>query len=300
MSQPVFQIVSFDAGAGPVVGLREQDRYYPSATFASVREILDQWPLALEKLATAAQRMAARTPLTGVRLLAPLAEPRNIYITGANYTDHIEEMARAFNLQLIGDAKAKGHPPWFMPKATTAVVGPGARVGIPAGVERLDWEVELAVIIGRPGRDIPPDAALDYVAGYTVANDLSARDRMARDYEAPESAFRLDWMRHKSFDGSCPLGPAITPSVLVPDVQNLAIKLWVNDELMQDSHTSRMIYGVADLVSGLSRQISVHPGDVILTGTPSGVGSARQRFLRPGDRVRQWIEQVGEFEFTIA
>lgn len=295
----MFQIVSFDAGDGPVVGLRDGDKYYDSATFGSMREIIDQWPLALEKLDTAAERMAARTPLHDVKLLAPLAEPRNIYITGANYTDHIEEMARAFGLELIADAKAAGHPPWFLPKSTSSVVGPGAAVGVPPGVNKLDWEVELAVIIGRSGKDIPVAQALDYVAGYTVANDLSARDRMARDYESADSAFRLDWLRHKSFDASCPMGPAITPAVLVPDVQDLALKLWVNDELMQDSHTSRMIYSVADLVSGLSQQITINPGDVILTGTPSGVGSARQRFLRPGDRVRQWIEQVGEFEFTI-
>lgn len=296
----VFQIVSFDAGDGPVVGLRDGEKYYPSESFSSVREIIDRWPLALEKLGTAAERMAARTPLTGVRLLAPLAEPRNIYLTGANYTDHIEEMARAFGIKLTEDAKNKGIPPWFVPKASTAVTGPGAQVRTPDGVERLDWEVELAVIIGRAGSDVPVDAALDYVAGYTVANDLSARDRMARDFEAPDSAFRLDWLRHKSFAGSCPLGPAITPAVSVPDVQDLAIRLWVNDELMQESHTSRMIYSVADLVSGLSRQVPLAPGDVILTGTPSGVGAARGRFLRPGDRVRQEIERIGEFEFTIA
>jgi len=295
----MFQIVSFDAGNGPVVGLRDGDNYYDSSTFNSVREIIDQWPLAIEKLSTAAERTAERTPLTGVKLLAPLADPRNIYITGANYTDHIEEMSRVLGVKLVEDARNKGFPPWFVPKATTSVVGPGAQVKIPPGVECLDWELELAVIIGREGKNVPVSEALDYVAGYTVANDLSARDRMARDYEAPESALRLDWLRHKSFDGSCPLGPAITPATLVPDVQNLAIKLWVNDELMQDSHTSRMIYGVADLVSGLSEQISIYPGDVILTGTPSGVGTARQQFLRSGDRVRQSIESIGEFEFTI-
>lgn len=295
----MFQIVSFDAGNGPVAGLRDGDDYYDSKTFSSVLEMIEQWPLATEKLATAAERTAQRTPLSGVKLLAPLAEPRNIYITGANYTDHIEEMSRAFNLPLIEDAKNKGLPPWFLPKATSSVVGPGAQVSIPTGVECLDWEVELAVIIGRAGKNIPVSEALDYVAGYTVANDLSARDRMTRSYEAPESAFRLDWLRHKSFDGSCPMGPAITPAAQIADVQDLTVKLWVNDELMQDSHTSRMIYGVADLVSGLSEQISLRPGDVILTGTPSGVGSARQRFLRPGDRVRQSIDQIGEFEFTI-
>ncbi|MEL0083002.1 MAG: fumarylacetoacetate hydrolase family protein [Gammaproteobacteria bacterium] len=295
----MFQIVSFDAGKGPVVGLRDGDNYYPSETFTSVREMVDQWPLVNEKLGTAAARIADRTPLTDVTLLPPLADPRNIYITGANYTDHIEEMSRALGVQLVEDARNKGFPPWFVPKSASSVVGPDAVVNIPDGVKALDWELELAVIIGRQGKNIAAADALDYVAGYTVANDLSARDRMARDYEAADSALRLDWLRHKSFDGSCPLGPAITPATLVADVQNLAIKLWVNDELMQDSHTSRMIYSVADLVAGLSEQITIHPGDVILTGTPAGVGSAQQRFLQSGDRVRQQIEQIGEFEFTV-
>lgn len=295
----MFQIVSFDAGDGPVVGLRNDDDYYASETFGNARQIIDQWPLAIDKLGTAAERLASRTPLRDVRLLAPLAEPRNIYIVGANYTDHIDEMARALGVELVADAKDRGYPPWFVPKSASSVVGPGARVRRPPGVQRLDWELELAVIIGRAGSDVPVEQALDYVAGYTVANDLSARDRMARDYESPQSALRLDWLRHKSFAGSCPLGPAITPAALVDDVQNLGMKLWVNDELMQDSTTARMIYGVADLVAGLSQQVPIAPGDVILSGTPAGVGSAQGRFLEPGDRVRQQIDQIGEFEITI-
>lgn len=295
----MFQIVSFESENGPVVGLRQGDDYYASSTFKSVKEMVDRWPLVIEKLATAGQRTAERTPQSGVKLLAPLAEPPNIYITGANYTDHIEEMSVALGVALVEDARNKGFPPWFVPKATTSVVGPDTEVQIPPGVERLDWELELAVIIGREGKNVPLSDALDYVAGYTIANDLSARDRMARDYEAPESALRLDWLRHKSFDGSCPMGPAITPATSVADVQNLAIKLWVNDELKQDSNTSLMVYSVADLVSGLSEQITIKPGDVILTGTPAGVGTATQQFLRSGDRVRQSIESIGEFEFTI-
>ncbi|MBI5720714.1 MAG: fumarylacetoacetate hydrolase family protein [Rubrivivax sp.] len=289
-----FQVTTFDAGEGPVVGLVRDGGFYASQTFSSVREILDRWDLAEEKLTTAAARMAERTPLRGVRVLAPLPNPRNIYFTGANYADHLEEMAR-----VLGPAAAAPREPWFMLKSTSCVVGPGECVRRPQGVERLDWEVELAVIIGHSARNVPVTQALRHVAGYTVANDLSARDRTFRDAENPASLFRLDWLGQKTFDGACPLGPAITPASSIADVQKLALKLWVNDELMQSSNTAGMVFGVAELVSHLSHRVSLWPGDVILTGTPAGVGAARQRFLQPGDRVRQWIEDIGEFEFTI-
>jgi 2-keto-4-pentenoate hydratase/2-oxohepta-3-ene-1,7-dioic acid hydratase in catechol pathway len=295
---PMFQLVAFDFGEGPVVGLRNGDNYYNSATFASMREILDSWDVALEKLSTASQRMAERKPLTNVKLLAPLAEPRNIYFAGANYHDHVKEMSRVLGMKL-SDQSAQGLEPWFLVKSASSVVGPGAQVRRPKGVEKLDWEIELAVVIGKTGRDISEQDALDYVAGYTIANDLSARDKMARGYEDMSSPFRWDWLKHKSFDGACPLGPAITPAVHVADVQNLALKLWVNDVLMQDSNTSEMICGVRGLISKLSHDITLHPGDVILTGTPAGVGTATGQFLQPGDRVRQSIESIGEFEFTI-
>jgi 2-keto-4-pentenoate hydratase/2-oxohepta-3-ene-1,7-dioic acid hydratase in catechol pathway len=294
----MFQIAAFDFGEGPVVGLRNGDNYYNSASFTSMRQILDSWELALEKLSTASQRMAERQPLKNVTLLAPLGEPRNLYFAGANYHDHVAEMSRVLNMKLP-DSSTQGVEPWFLLKSASTVVGPGAQVKKPKGVERLDWEVELAVIIGKKGRDISEQDALSYVAGYTVANDLSARDKMGRGYEDLTSPFKWDWLKHKSFDGACPMGPAITPAIHVNDVQNLAMKLWVNDVLMQDSNTSQMIFGVRELISKLSKEVTLLPGDVILTGTPAGVGTAKGQFLKAGDRVKQSIETIGEFEFTI-
>lgn len=295
----MFQLAAFDYGKGPVVGLRQGENYFESATFSSMREMLDAWGLAIEKLGTASERMSSRTPRTGVRLLTPLAEPRNIYFTGANYTDHVEEMSRAMSMALPDARKDPTRAPWFLLKSTATVAGPGSVIAVPSGVERLDWEIELAVLIGRKTRKVPVENALDSVAGYTIANDLSARDRMKRTYESDGSPFQFDWMGHKSFDGACPMGPAITPASQVKDVQNLTMKLWVNGELMQDSNTSRMIYSVAEQIAHLSQNLTLYPGDVILTGTPAGVGAARNRFLKPGDQVRQEIESIGSFDFSI-
>jgi 2-keto-4-pentenoate hydratase/2-oxohepta-3-ene-1,7-dioic acid hydratase in catechol pathway len=295
----MFQVAEFDAGEGVVTGLKNGENFYPSPSFTSSRHVLDSWDLALEKLSTAKERMAQKTPVKRAKLFAPLPNPRNIYFAGANYHDHVEEMARVLGLS-FPSPDTPGLEPWFMLKSTSSIVGPGAVVRKPKGVEKLDWEVELAVVIGKAGRDLPVDKALSLVAGYTIANDLSARDKMGRAYESLNSPFKWDWLKHKSFDGACPTGPAITPAFYIQDVQNLAIKLWVNDVLMQDSNTSQMIFSVAQLVSKLSHEVTLHPGDMILTGTPAGVGTAKGQFLKAGDRVRQSIESIGEFEFTIS
>lgn len=295
----MFQLATFDAGNGPVMGLYRQGDFYPSQSYKDMMEVLSQWDEAEAKLTTAAARMSERAPVRGARLLAPLMRPPNLYFAGANYHDHLAEMARVLGLKPPPPG-TPGMEPWFLLKSTSTITGPGAVVARPPGVQRLDWEVELAAIVGRPCRNVSVADALRHVAGYTIANDLSARDRMKRGYEESTSPFMWDWLQHKSFDGACPMGPAITPAVSIANVQNLALKLWVNDQLVQDSNTSQMVYSVAELVSSLSHKVSLVPGDIILTGTPAGVGAARQVFLQPGDRVRQSIEAIGELEFTIA
>ena len=144
------------------------------------------------------------------------------------------------------------------------------------------------------------DKALACVAGYTIANDLSARDVMKRHKNPPASPFHYDWLSQKCFDGACPLGPWIVPAGDIPDPQKLALKLWINDELMQDSHTGRMIFDTAEQIATLSSRVTLHPGDLVLTGTPAGVGMGRGRFLKPGDGVRLWIEDIGELSHTLA
>jgi 2-keto-4-pentenoate hydratase/2-oxohepta-3-ene-1,7-dioic acid hydratase in catechol pathway len=157
----------------------------------------------------------------------------------------------------------------------------------------------MAAFIGRPAKNVPVKSALDYVAGYTVANDLSARDFTLRPNVSESSPFRYDWIGQKSFDGACPLGPWIVPAKEIPDPQRLGIKLWVNDVLKQDSHTSKMIFSLAEQIAHLSTRLTLHPGDLILTGTPVGVGLARKEFLKSGDVVRVWVEQVGTLTNTL-
>ena len=294
------QLVSFADASGAVkTGLMQGGRIYASLTYASMRDVLDDWDNASAKLAGIGAKLSSREPVNGAKLVAPLPNPRNIYFAGANYTDHVEEMQKKLGLTPEANWKESGQKPWHSLQATTGVVGPNAVVARPQNSPMLDWEIELAVIIGKRCRDVPVDRAYDYVAGYTIANDLSARDHVKRKAVPMDSPFHYDWIAQKSFDGGCPMGPAMTPHADIGDPSNLDLKLWVNDELMQDSNTSKLIFNVADQVSYLSTRITLMPGDVIITGTPSGVGMARGKFLQPGDKVRQMIENIGEFEITI-
>jgi len=151
-------------------------------------------------------------------------------------------------------------------------------------------------VIGRTARNVKAADALDYVAGYTIANDLSARDFVARPGIAADSPFRFDWLSHKGFDGACPMGPWIVPARYIANPHKLDLKLWIGDELMQDSTTSYMIFDIGEQIEEISARATMHPGDVILTGTPSGVGMTRGRFLKPGERLRLWIEGIGELK----
>jgi 2-keto-4-pentenoate hydratase/2-oxohepta-3-ene-1,7-dioic acid hydratase in catechol pathway len=170
---------------------------------------------------------------------------------------------------------------------------------VPASSHQLDWEAELVAVIGRQCAGVEPAAALHYVAGYTIANDLSARHMMRRADQPDSAPFLYDWLGHKSFDGSCPLGPWIVPACAIPDPQRLSIKLWVDDRLRQDGHTSDMIFSVAEQISYLSQRMTLYPGDIVLTGTPSGVGAESNEYLAPGNRVRIEIDAVGELHVTV-
>ena len=308
-----YKLLSYQAGrdarAGVLVGETVFDaaKLTTNAAHSSVLGVLADWPKASRALAQASKSIAAGksrakgTPLARVKLLAPVLYPGAIFCAGANYRDHAEEMARVSGMPLEKDQRELGLSPWhFIKTARGSVVGPGVNVKLPGYSKMVDWEVELAAVIGRSARNVTAARALDYVAGYTIANDLSARDGMKRPHLPEASPFKVDWLSQKCFDGSCPLGPWITPASAIPDPQTLAMKLWVNDELMQDSHTSRMIFSTAEQIAQLSTRVTLSPGDLILTGTPAGVGMARKRFLKPGETVRLWIEGIGELRNTMA
>jgi 2-keto-4-pentenoate hydratase/2-oxohepta-3-ene-1,7-dioic acid hydratase in catechol pathway len=286
------KFVNFSLGSGaPRAGLLVDDQVF-EAPRPTVQELL--------QLPSISKPAAGGVPVGEVTLHAPLLYPGAIYCAGANYADHVEEMARAQKLPPPQDPRKLGLKPWFFMKpARACVVGPRARVARPRGSQKLDWEAELVAVIGKPARNVPVERALDHVAGYTIADDLSARDLSRRSALPPGNPFHFDWTAHKGFEGSCPLGPWITPAAEVPDPQRLAIRLWVNGALKQDSNTSRMIFSTAELISHLSSVATLHPGDLVLTGTPAGVGAGRNEFLQPGDRVEIEIEGLGRLEHWI-
>jgi len=281
------------------------DAKAPSPT--SVVEVLERWEeihprlQAIARSARSDPSAVASFALSGVQLLAPILYPGTIFCAGGNYRDHVAEMSRAMKLPPERDPHELGLKPWHFIKASASCVrGPGARIALPAYSKKVDWEAEIAIVIGRECRDVNVERALEHVAGLTIVNDLSARDHLRREGVAPESPFHFDWVSQKSFDGALPLGPWICPLDEIADVSKLGIKLWVNDDLMQDSSSSNLIFSMAEQISHLSTRLTLRPGDVIATGTPAGVGAARGRFLKAGDRVRISVEGIGELsnEFT--
>ena len=308
-----YKLLSFKSGGEARAGLLVGEQVYDAArvtgkpAWASVLGALQDWPKAHREFSAFAKRVAGGkskakgAPLSRTKLLAPVLYPGNIYCAGANYTDHMAEMARAQGKEPGPTMKDLGEKPWhFVKTSRSSVVGPGAKVKLPAYSQKVDWEVELAAVIGRTAKNVPMEKALACVAGYTIANDLSARDAMKRDKNPPSSPFHYDWVSQKCFEGSCPLGPWIVPAGDIGDPHQLGIRLWVNGELMQDSHTSKLIFDTAEQIAMLSTRVTLHPGDLVLTGTPAGVGMGRKRFLKPGERVRLWIEGIGELSHTMA
>ena len=302
-----YRLLSYVSKGQPRAGLLVNEAVYDlaaatrNAAWSSVLAVLNDWPKAKAALAKAAKATRAKgLPLAKTKLLAPILYPGNIYCAGANYKDHVAEMDRAQGREPGPTMKDRGEKPWhFVKTSKSSVVGPGAKVKLPAFSKAVDWEVELAAVIGKRAKDVSVDKALDCVAGYTIANDLSARDVMRREGNPPSSPFHYDWVSQKCFDGACPLGPWIVPASEIRDPHNLGIKLWIGDELMQDSNTGQMIFDTAEQIAMLSSRVTLQPGDLVLTGTPAGVGMGRKRFLQPGERVRLWIEGIGELTHSM-
>lgn len=304
------RLLSYSSSKGPRAGLAVDDKVFDAATltgnaaFATVIDILNDWRTAQKALRAAADKIRSKKtkvrPLSRPKLMAPVLYPSALYCAGANYSDHMLEMARVQGIEPEPDPHSIGLNPWHFIKASRSVVPSGVKVKLPAYSQMVDWEAELTAVIGRPAKNVPLEKALDYVAGYTVANDLSARDFTKRPKVPDTSPFKFDWVSQKSFDGACPVGPWIVPASEIPDPQNLAIKLWVNDVLKQDSHTSKMIFTLAEQIAHLSTRMTLHPGDLILTGTPAGVGMGRREFLKPGDVVKVWVEGIGTLTNTMA
>lgn len=265
---------------------------------ASMMSLLSDWTAAQRRIQSAVENAPALglkgLAASDLQWLAPLPVPGTVFCAGANYADHVAEMAKVFNMEPDPDPHTLGLRSWHFIKNSRCVIGPDAAIEIPAGSQKVDWEAELAVVIGIKTRNIPVERALDCVAGYTIANDLSARDLSRRNGIAVHSPFRFDWLAHKCFETSCPLGPWIVPAAQISNPQNLAISLSVNGEFKQNSNTGQMIFTIAEQIADLSFRMTLWPGDVILTGTPAGVGSAWGQFLKSGDKIAVQIGEIGE------
>jgi 2-keto-4-pentenoate hydratase/2-oxohepta-3-ene-1,7-dioic acid hydratase in catechol pathway len=298
-----YRLLTYATSAGsPQAGILVDDRIHAAAPLlgssglkdaASVHTILHHWDRAHSALRDAAASLDCGDglPLDDVTLRAPLQAPGELVCAGANYWDHLREMADIAE-RTTGKRPSMTKPaePWFFLKnARSGVTGPGAEVALPSFSKQVDWEAELGVVIGRATRNISEERALDAVAGYTIVNDLSARDLMKRE----GTPFIYDWIGQKCFEHSAPMGPWITPAEYVGDAENLSIKLWVNGVLKQDSNTKHMVHNAREQIAYLSRHFTLHPGDIIATGTPAGVGMPRGEFLKTGDEVRIEIENCG-------
>jgi len=221
-------------------------------------------------------------PLKSITLKAPIPRPTKLILVGLNYRDHADE------------AKMKiPEVPTLFSKYASSVIGPGEKIRIPTVSDKIDYEGEFAFIIGRRGKNISKERALDYVAGYTIMNDVSCRDYQMKTTQ---------WMVGKTFDTFAPMGPYLVLKDEIPDPHNLDLTLQLNGQVMQHSNTKNLIFNVPDLITYMSQVFTLEPGDVISTGTPSGVGFARKPpvLLKPGDTVRIEISSLGALENPVA
>lgn len=290
-----YGLVSYIWDASEHLGVLTGERVYDAAAAFDLRSgehpsmaaVLENWDAVLPRLAAFARdaeagQVAGGIPVENARLLAPVARPRNIYCAFANYSDHMKEMGGEPADKSVED------PFLFLVPATT-VIGPEDPICLPAGFNRVDWEAELAAVIGRPARNLSPEEALGCVAGYTILNDVSARGGARRG----TNGGRPDFLSSKGRASFKPMGPALIPAEFIPDPQSLSVRLWVSGELKQNSNTNQMIFTVAELISFASHVGTLQPGDVFATGTPAGVGMPHGTFLKPGDDVRIEIQGLG-------
>ena len=282
-------------GDETVVDLSKADSTLPSE-MKTLLERADTLQARLAKLAFAVTATSGNQPFVySIRKLKtlPPVMPQNILNAAVNYTEHAQEMAgrSTNNVQAPATAPpAQGipgiwerkpgdtrHNPYVFPKMIGAVIGDGETIRLPPGRDRVDWECELAIVIGKTASRVPVDRARDYIFGYTLQNDVS--DRAGR----LDSRHGSDWFIGKSHDTFAPLGPFIVPKAFVADPQNLPIKFTLNGKVMQDSSTARMTHNVYEMVSYVSHIMTLKPGDIVSTGSPAGVGAAQNIFMKSGD-----------------
>lgn len=294
------RLVTYRDGDGFETGVQDDDGLvYPLTTFLegadgvpttspSLLDLVDAWEVFRAHIIDAGRRIGSGTaePRESVEVVAPIPHPRRgAFAIGGNYQKHVDAAATTTGLEL---KKRKG--PSFFIKPTGAFIGPTDDIEFdPEFTRSVDYEVELAVVVGKDGRDIPEGQALDHVFGFMVANDVSARDQMLRNKPI------IDYFRGKSLDTFFPTGPGVTPREWAPDHRDVELKLWVNGELRQSASTSEMIRNVEEVIVELSRSVTLKAGDVIATGTPAGVAVEMDepKWLQHGDQVEAEIAGLG-------
>jgi 2-keto-4-pentenoate hydratase/2-oxohepta-3-ene-1,7-dioic acid hydratase in catechol pathway len=298
-----FTLATLRAGAVQIPAIGTAGACWPLAAAApagfagldsDIKGVLVNWPVAFPALQDYAAACISGGVPQSVAFAAsqadfalPIQYPNKLVAIGANYEDHLREM----NASIPKSA----HPVMFIKPPTTALCGPG-KIQIPEGCTQFDWEVELAVIIGKRMRKVSRAQAMAGIAGYSVSVDYTARDYFfPKDY-----FFKADFLRGKGQDGTNPLGPVITPARFIRDPHDLRITLSVNGAMKQSASTAGMIYRIDEQLSSISQFVTLEPGDVVLTGSPAGVGLPRGEFLKPGDKVIATAEGVGELHMEIA
>lgn len=293
--EPAYGLVTFvRPGGQPETGLVVGASVAPLDVPGGVGSLLAGWDQALPRLDTLAERVAAgQVPdvvsVTEVHLHAPVPRPGKMLYAAANYEGHLRAALRALGLESDTIDKSRVRPYSFV-KLSSAVIGPYDPIVIRPDMSSVDWEVELALVIARGGRNIPVDEAMGHVAGFLVANDVSCRERTVRD-DWP--LFHTDWLVSKSFDTFAPLGPWLVPRHLVADPLDLHMTMRVNGRIRQDAKTSEMVFTPAEQIAYTSSITTLEPGDVIATGTPAGTGMESGEFLAPGDVVEAEITGLG-------
>jgi 2-keto-4-pentenoate hydratase/2-oxohepta-3-ene-1,7-dioic acid hydratase in catechol pathway len=273
----------------------QQDSVIATRTLpATLIDLFQQWDASFDALCLASKELATPSPsaldkvVEHPEFVAPLQYPRKLVMMGANYLDHV-----------AGDAgfkdfdKSANIPVLFMKPPSTAIVGPGM-VPYPPQTGKLDWEVELAVVIGKRATRVPADRANEHVAAYGIGIDLSARDWQFH----PKHLVKFDLFGGKAFDASNPMGHALVPAQFAV-LTGMQLLLSVNGDLKQHGSVDQMIWSVAEIIEAVTTHVTLEPGDVIMTGTPSGVGFSINTYLKPGDRIKAGISGLGALEITI-
>ena len=295
-----FTLATLQTPSGPKAALGIGEGYHliesiqPLLAEATIHNILSDWETSLPLLELMATKITGDTKLQAnaisskiANLLTPQIYPRKLMAVGANYSGHLKEMGL--------DPKKWASMPFFLRPPDTTLVGPGNTVSIPKSTKQFDWECELVVVVGKRLRHASRQEAADAVAGYAIGFDLSCRDLIQVDND-----LKVDLVRGKAQDTMAPCGPFIVPKQFMPDINNLRIQLFVNDQKMMDASTSEMLYKVDEQLSTISEYLTIEAGDMLFTGSPSGsAGEHGDCWLKPGDRIHATIDGIGALDVSM-